>query len=189
MGGCAGQWLGVAFQLLQLAGQRGVAGQAERMYARQQSVQDDTQLPDVGGGGDGRVVQLFRRGIFEGQCAVMGGGDVGAFQLLGDAEVEQLDPSVCIHQQIGGLEVPVHDQVAMRVAHRIEDLQEQPDALAQSKAARIAPTINGLACDELHHEVRFAIRADAAIQQGGDIRMLQASQDLPFAQETLARGG
>ena len=145
------------------------------------------ELPEVGGGGDRRVVQLFRRGVFEGQRAIMGRGDVGALELLGDAEVEQLDPAVAIDQQVGRLEVAMHDQVAMRITHRVQHLQEQHHALAQAEAARIAPSVDGFAIDALHHEIRFAVGADAAIEQGGDVGMLQAGQDLPFAQETFAR--
>ena len=116
-------------------------------------------------------------------------GGIAALELLGDAEVEQLDPAVAVDQQVRGLEVAVHHQVAMRVAHRIEHLQEQHHALAQAQAARVAPAIDGLALDAFHHEVRFAVAADAAVEQDGDVRMLQAGQDLPFAQETFARRG
>ena len=61
-------------------------------------MQDDTQLPEVGGGGDRRVMQLFGAGVFKGECAIEGrcGFDIG--QLLGDAEVEQLHPAFGIHQ-------------------------------------------------------------------------------------------
>ena len=117
----------------------------------------------------------------------MGRGDVGAHELFGDAEVEQLDPTIVIDQQVGGLEVAMHHQVAMRETHRVQHLQEQHDAFAQAEAARIAPAIDGFAIDALHHEIRFTVGADAAIEQGGDVGMLQAGQDLPFAQETFAR--
>ena len=189
LGGSAGQRFRLALQLLQLPSHRRVAGQPERMRAGQQPVQHHAQLPEVGGGGDRRVVQLFRRGVFEGQRAVVGGGGVGAFELLGDAEIEQLDPAVAIDQQVGGLEVAMDHQVAMGETHRVQHLQEQHHALAQAEPARIAPAVDGFAIDAFHHEVRFAIGADAAIEQGGDVGVLQAGQDLPFAQEAFARGG
>ena len=187
MRGRAGQRLGLALQLLQLAGHRGVAGQTERMRAGQQPVQHHAQLPEVGGGGDRRVVQLLRRCVLEGQRAVVGGGDLAALQLLGDAEVQQLDPAVAVHQQVGGLEVAVHHQVAVRVADRVQHLQEQHHALAQAQLARVAPAVDRHAVDPLHHEIRLALCADAAVQQGGDIGMLQAGQDLALAQEAFAR--
>ena len=73
-------------------------GQAKRVRARQQAMQDHAQLPEIGGGGDGCIVQLFGRCIFEGQRAIERnrGFDIG--QLFGDAEVEQLHAAVGIHQ-------------------------------------------------------------------------------------------
>ena len=44
---------------------------------------------------------------------------------LGDAEVEQLRRPVGGHQDVAGLDVPVHDQVAVRELHRGADLAEQ----------------------------------------------------------------
>jgi hypothetical protein len=46
----------------------------------------------------------------------------------------------------------------------------------------------GSAVDVLHDEVRIALFAEAAVEQGGDVGMLQPRQDLPLAQETFARG-
>ena len=162
--GGAGERLGFAFQQLQLLCQRGVAGQAERMRATEQAMQHDAQLPDVGGGGDRRRVQLFGRCVFEGQRAVAGGGGLVAFQLLGDAEVEQLDPAFAIDQQVRGLEVAVDDQVAMRMADRVQHLHEQLHALAQVQPARVAPLVDGRAIHVLHDEVGIAVVAEATVQ-------------------------
>ena len=119
----------------------------------------------------------------------MGGGHVATLELLGDAEVEQLDPAIAIDQQVGRLEVAMHDQVAMRVTHRIQHLQEQHRALAQAEGVRIAPAVDRHAVDPFHHEVRLAVLADATVQQDRDVGMLQPRQDLAFAQEAFTRGG
>ena len=150
-------------------------------------MQHDAQLPQVGGGGDRRIEQLFRRGVFERQCAIDGHGARGVGEFLGDAEVEQLHPALGIDQQVGRLQVAMHHQVAMRVAHGIDHLQEQHDALAQAELPLVAPAVDGLAIHQLHDEPGVAFAADAAVQQGGDVRVAQPRQDLPFAQEALAR--
>ena len=149
-------------------------------------MQHDAELPDIGGGGDRRGVQLFGRCVFEGQCAVAGGGGVAAFQLLGDAEVQQLHPALRIHQQVGGFQVAVDDQVAVRMRHRFQHLREQLHALAQVQLARVAPLVDGRAVDVFHDEVGIAFVAEAAVEQGGDVGMAQLRQQLAFAQETLA---
>ena len=149
-------------------------------------MQHDAELPDIGGGGDRRGVQLFGRCVFEGQCAVAGGGGVAAFQLLGDAEVQQLHPALRIHQQVGGFQVAVDHQVAVRMAHCFQHLREQLHALAQVQLARVAPLVDGRAVDVFHDEVGIAFVAEAAVEQGGDVGMAQLRQQLAFAQETLA---
>src|SRR5574341_588886 len=44
-----------------------------------------------------------------------------------------------------------------------------------------------LAGDEFHHEVGQAVRLRAAVQQSRNVRMIERSQNLPLAQESVAR--
>ena len=46
-------------------------------------------------------------------------------QQLGDAEIQQLHLAFGIHEDVGGLEVPVHHQVLVRVFHGGEHLEEK----------------------------------------------------------------
>ena len=62
----------------------------------------------------------------------------GAFvlaQQLGDAEVEQLHLALGIDQDVGRLQVAMHDQVLVRVLDRAEHLQEQPQPRRAGRAA------------------------------------------------------
>ena len=83
----------------------------------------------------------------------------------------------------------MHHQVAVRVLHGFQHLQEQDHPLAQAQAPRIAPGVDGHAIHVFHDEVRITLRTDTAIQQRGDVRVLQARQGLSLAQETFAGGG
>jgi len=51
----------------------------------------------------------------------------------------------------------------------------------------VAPAVDRFAIDQFHREPGLGTRGDAAIEQGGDVRMLQLRQDLALAQEALAR--
>ncbi len=53
----------------------------------------------------------------------------------------------------------------------------------------IAIAIDGLALDELHHEIRQSLRGGAAVEQSGDIGMLEARQDLALIAEALHHKG
>src|SRR6185437_5947454 len=96
----------------------------------QQFVEQDAQGVDVGGGGDRRLDELFRRGVGRRKRAMLGTGDVidPVVQQLGDAEIEQLDLAVGGDQHVGGLQVAMHDQGAMGGFDRAADLQEQQQA-------------------------------------------------------------
>jgi hypothetical protein len=63
---------------------------------------------------------------------------------------------VAVHQHVAGLEVAVHQQVAVRVRHRVGQLQEQRQPLLQRQAPR-RPSMGGRA--PLHHEVGQAVVA------------------------------
>ena len=48
-----------------------------------------------------------------------------AVQQLGDTEIEQLDDAVSGHQDIRGLQIPVHDQMSVGVPDGREHLKEE----------------------------------------------------------------
>jgi len=158
--------------------------------ARAQFVQQHAQGVDVGGRGHRFAAQLLGRGVGGRQRLHAERGAAGfvlVCQQLGNAEVQQLDAAVGIHQHIGGLEVAVHDEVAVGVADRLQHLQEQRHARAQRQAARVAPVRDRLALDVLQGEPGPALGIHAAIEQARDAVVRQARQDGAFAAEARAQ--
>ncbi len=151
-------------------------------------MQDDAERVHIGRGGDGPAVDLLRRGELRGQHPFARRAALGlALQQLGDAEVQQFGLAPVRHEDVPGLEVAVHHQVLVRALHRGADLQEQAHAIAQAERMRVAPAIDRFAVDQFHREVRRPGIVHAAVEQRGDVRVLQAGQDLAFAQEAPAQ--
>ncbi|WSY12058.1 hypothetical protein OG928_10070 [Embleya sp. NBC_00896] len=93
---------------------------AERRCADEQFVQHATQRVEVGARIGGPAVQPFRRGVRERADQVRRGrGDGG--EPAREAEVDDLDPALGIHEQVGGLEVAVHQVGPVRGAERGAD--------------------------------------------------------------------
>ena len=98
----------------------------KRPRARNDFEQNRADGEKVGRNGHRFAMQLLWRGVV-GRCkarsrlrqtTVFG----GVAEQFGDAEVEQLHLAIRGHQNIGGLDVAVNDQTAMRIAERVEDI-------------------------------------------------------------------
>ena len=76
-------------------------------------------------------------------------------------------------------------QVPVRVLHRLANLEKEPEAWLDVQALGIAEDIDRPPVDMLHHEVGGAVVGIAAVEQAGDIGMLEMRQDLPL----LAQAG
>ena len=106
-------------------------------------------------------------------------------QLFGDAEVEELYRAGRRHQDVGGLEVPVDDEVSVRVLHRLAHLAEQSYPLGDRGRVRVTVRRQGSALDVLHREPGRAIGERVRVEHLGDRRMIQMCQRLLFAREAL----
>ena len=71
----------------------------------------------------------------------------------------------------------------MRHRHGVGDRDQQLEAGAQRRAARPAPLSEGLALDALESKVRSPVGGDAAVEEARDVGVLEAGENLPFAQE------
>ena len=184
---CAIQRLGRFFQ-----DRLGPAGLAKRsapvwQASTKQKVQNYTKAVDVSCRGHRFAEHLLRRRVLARHRPRVCVGQFGAvgifYQRFGDAEVEQLGFARGRHQDVRWFQIAMHDQVAMRVLHRVADFQQQLHAPADIQALPIAPLRDRLAVDEFEGEIRRAIVADAAIVQLRDVRMGQPGQRVAFAQE------
>ena len=140
---------------------RRVAG--ERRPAGQQLVQQAPGGVQVAAGIDPLAPGLLRRQVLRGADDLRGLGHRGlrVADRPGDAEVHHLDVAGPGQHHVAGLDVPVHDAVAVAVVqrpqHPVGDLQrpfrQQPPVVAQQVA-------QGPAVDVLHHDVGHRGRPD-----------------------------
>ena len=107
----------------------------------------------------------------------------GIANQFGDSEVQQLGYAIGGDQDIAGLQVAVHHQVAMRIRHGVADGTEQREPFGHRQTPPGGVVVDGNAVDILHHQIWQPVPGDAAIQQPGNDGMLQVCQNLPLATE------
>jgi len=124
--------------------------------------------------------ELLGRGVSElaEEDARLGhlGGRVGD---LGDAEVHQLDERLAVlgpaDHDVVGRDVPVDDVLAVEIAEReqrlVRDLERQGDTGRALHAEELRQVD---AVDELHDEVGRPLVVEGEVQDGADVRVLQA---------------
>jgi hypothetical protein len=170
-----------------------------RQAAGKQLVENDAEGVDIGRGRRRLAENLLGRSVGRRQRAILesggfeirvgrvlgglGGVDRVGNQDLGDAEVEEFHAARGIDQQVRRLEIAMHDEVAMRQIDRLRNGEDQPDARCEIGADALAPGVDRLALHELQYEIRPPVRRDPAVEKAGDVRMLEARQDLALAQE------
>ena len=107
-------------------------------------------------------------------------------QDLRDPEVEQLDLPVRRDERVRRFQIAVNDEVLVGVLHGVADEGEEIEPRVDVECTRVAVARDRLAGHVLHREERPAVRRHAAVEQAGDVRMMQPREDLPFPQEPLA---
>jgi hypothetical protein len=174
-----------------LRGRRGGQADEARVQGRQrarpvvdeQPVQHHAHRIDVAGCGGGSARKHFRRGVPVGDGEPRGHRRFQSIDHRRQPEIDQVHAAIEGYQQIARLDVLVQHAAAMRVAERMADLQQQADTLGQRQALLVRPGIHGGAAHEAHGEPGPAIRFDAAIQQGRDMRMVELRQVVALAHE------
>jgi len=79
-----------------------------------------------------------------------------AFHQLGNAEVEQTHLAFGCDEDVGGLEITVHDEAGMRMGDRVCDLQHKPEASGDRQCQPRAVDVDALAEDVFEREIRPA---------------------------------
>ena len=116
---------------------------------------------------------------------------IGPFALAqeaGDAEVEQLDRAVGRDEDVAGLEVAVHDQVLVGVLDRRTDLAQELEPRAQRELVRGSVVGDRTPVDVLHDDVGLPVGRDAAIEEGGDVLVIEVGEDLALKDKKIADG-
>ncbi len=99
-------------------------------------VEHHAECIDVGRRGHRLTANLLGSGIGRGEGA---GLEVGAIagissivrEQFGDPEIEQLDPSLAVDEDVRGLEVAMDDEAPMRHRHGVGDRDQQLESGAQ----------------------------------------------------------
>ena len=103
---------------------------------------------------------------------------------LGDPEIEQLRDAVGGDQDVARLEVAVDDQVLVGEVDRRADLPEELAAARWVGSFRVvAILVDRLPLDVLHDEVGAAVLGGAAVEQLGDVRVVEVGEDLALGAE------
>ena len=165
------------------------AGQAVGQPSGEQLVEEHPQRVDIRRRGHRLAAHLLgARVLGRHQLESRGrGGERVSRQLrieqLGDAEVEQLGCAVGRDQDVGGLDVPMDDQVLVGVLDRRADQPEELQPRRGVHPSGVAILDDRLSLDVLHREVRQSVRRRAAVEEAGDVRVLEAGEDLAFVPE------
>ena len=170
----------------------------ERAPAGQQFIQHHAERIDVGGGADRAAQHLLgcgvlrRVGVGVRAVAVAQRGRRRAgvvVQQPRHAKVQQLGAAAAIHQDVAGLDVPVHHQLPVCVRHRFADLQHQPQTLRHAELPGVGVIAQVQALHPFHDEVGAPLVVNAGVVQARDVRVLQPCADLPFARHALRQAG
>ena len=134
--------------------------------------------------------QLLRAGVARRTHARPRGGRAGMSRgQRGRAKIEQSHGAFDRHQNVRGLQIPVHRQVAMREVHHLADVQHQAQPRFHAQLAPVAIAVDRLALDQLCNQIGIAVRGDASVQKPRNPRMIEPGQQLLLAMEVAQKIG
>src|SRR6266852_5482332 len=81
----------------------------------------------------------------------------------------------------------MHDQVLMRVLHRLTDVDEDLETAIEGECVFATVGRDRRALDVLHDEVRHAVVRHATVEQSGNRRVLKLGEHLPLGEKTAPR--
>ena len=121
-----------------------------------------------------------------------GGGEAGGLvflpQELGDAEVQEDGAPFLRHQDVGGLEIPMHHQAPVGVGDGLADLEKEEDRLPIRKAPIPAVGVDGDSLDILHDQVGRSLLRSPPVVEAGDAGMLQAGESRALPEKARPHG-
>ncbi len=162
-------------------------GALERGFAGQHLVEEDPERVEIGLVADGRRAayllgsHISRRAEGPPRSGQLG----GSLQILGDAEIGELELAVGGDHQVRRLEVPMDHVHVMGVLKCVAKLDREIDGLAPGKlAAILKQTLQGHALDIFHREIGRAFESSPG-QPPDDVGMPELLEDLCFAFESV----
>ena len=159
----------------------------ERMLAGEQVVEEDADGLEVGRGRDGLALELLGAGTLRGEGAKglgegIGKAELGGVEHLGDAEVEDLDGARESDEDVGRLEVAVDDEAAVGSGDRVEELDDEAQAVVQVRMT-VAVAVEGLALDVVHDKVRESGAGGAGVDEADDVGVTEGGEGFLFGLE------
>ncbi len=166
-----------------------LAGKLERQFSRKELPEHHSDRVDVGLSGDLGFPETLLRGH------VMGGShhDSGSRLLFvgpGDPEIDDLDLPFLVHQDVGGLDIPVDDLFLVAGVDSAKELQELHEEKGPVLPILRSKRVDALSVDELHDEkgdLHFLVHLGC--EDGDDGWMVDGGEDPPFVQKTLGEFG
>ncbi len=158
--------------------------------AGQQLVEDHPQRIHVARRRHVISPDLFRAGVGRGHRPHRGHGHHGRaegrlrIERFRDPEIEELRGPVPGDEDVGRLEVAVDDQRPMGGFHRLAHGQEKLEAVVDREALLVAIPVDRAALDVFHDDVGETVLGGPAVEQPGDVGVLQAGQDPPLGLES-----
>src|SRR5262245_2434379 len=74
----------------------------------------------------------------------------------------------------------MNDLFLVRVVNGVADRTKQFKTCGNVELMRVAITVEWLALDELHHEVGQAVVSCTAVEESGDVRVIERGENLSF---------
>lgn len=147
----------------------------QRPRAAQQLVQQDAERIQVGAHAVSARRHL-RRGVAQRHRHAPTLRAAAARGQRGQAEVQQHRSAGAVDQHVGRLDVRMQRTLGVRIGQAVAQADEQFHARADVESAPVAPAVDRLALYQLHGEPRIAVRVDTAVEQRGDVGMLEHRQ-------------
>jgi hypothetical protein len=119
-------------------------------------------------------------GMGDGQRVAAG---LALVQQFGDAEIQQFGHAGRGHQDVRGLQIPMHDEILVGVMHRRAYGLKQMQACRYIELVQVAEGVDGDAVDVFHDRVHRSVGQGAAVQEMCDVRMIELGKDLPLDPE------
>lgn len=151
---------------------------------------DDAEREDIGSGGDFLAADLFWAGVIEREgaeeCAGVSGGVLGE---AGDAEVKEFGVTGRGDQDVGRFEIAMDHKVGVGVLDGLSDLDKETDAGRDGEGGGVLGKRE--AVDEFEDKVWVGMMIESGIEEAGDVRVVEASEESFFGDEAAAglRGG